>query len=114
MTVPHFALAVLVTLVWGLNVVVTKWGVDMMPPVFFAGMRFFIVAILLVPFLKPVKGQMRRVVAIGLTSGALHFGLILVGYSLTAHAAPVAVAIQFNIPFMVLLAVIFLGEKVGP
>ncbi|MGE0665909.1 MAG: DMT family transporter [Sphingomonadales bacterium] len=113
MTLPHFGLAVLVTVLWGFNVVVTKWGVDMMPPVFFAGMRFFIVAVLLTPFLKPVKGQMPRVVAIGLTTGALHFGLILVGYSLTAHAAPVAVAIQFNIPFMVLLAVIFLGEKIG-
>ena len=114
MSLRHFCLAVLVTLLWGFNVVVTKWGVDMMPPVFFAGMRFFCVALLLVPFLKPVQGQMRRVIGIGLTTGALHFGLILVGYSLTAHAAPVAVAIQFNIPFMVLLAVIFLGEKVGP
>ena len=114
MTLRHFALAVLVTVIWGFNVVVTKWGVGMMPPVFFAGLRFFVVAILLAPFLKPVPGQMKRVVAIGLTSGALHFGLILVGYSLTDHAAPIAVALQFNIPFMVLLAVIFLGEKVGP
>jgi O-acetylserine/cysteine efflux transporter len=114
MSLRHFALAVLVTVIWGLNVVVTKWGVGMMPPVFFAGLRFFAVAILLAPFLKPVPGQMWRIVAIGLTSGALHFGLILVGYSLTEHAAPIAVALQFNIPFMVLLAVIFLGEKVGP
>jgi len=113
-TLPHFGLAVLVTVLWGFNVVVTKWGVDILPPVFFAGLRFFCVAILLAPFLKPVKGQMRRVVAIGMTTGALHFGLILVGYSLTEHAAPVAVAIQFNIPFMVLLAVVFLGERVGP
>ena len=68
MTLPHFGLAVLVTVLWGFNVVVTKWGVDMMPPVFFAGMRFFVVAVLLAPFLKPVKGQMRRVVGIGLTA----------------------------------------------
>jgi O-acetylserine/cysteine efflux transporter len=114
MSLPHFLLATMVTLVWGLNVVVTKWGVDLIPPVFFAGLRFLLVAMLLVPWLRPVPGQMRRVVWIGLTSGALHFGLILVGYSLTAHAAPVAVALQVNIPFMVLLAVIFLGEKVGP
>jgi O-acetylserine/cysteine efflux transporter len=113
-TLRDFALAVLVTVLWGLNVVVTKWGVGMMPPVAFAGLRFLTVAVLLAPYLRPVDGQMPRMIAIGLTSGALHFGLILVGYSLTAHAAPVAVAIQFNIPFMVLLAVVFLGEKVGP
>ncbi|MEN3951455.1 DMT family transporter [Iodidimonas sp. SYSU 1G8] len=114
MTLPHFMLAVLVTLVWGFNVMVTKWGVDVIPPVFFAGLRFFVVALLLSPWLKPIKGQMWRMVWIGLTSGALHFGLILVGYSLTDHVAPVAVALQINIPFMVLLAVLFLGERVGP
>ncbi|MBI1181130.1 MAG: EamA family transporter [Alphaproteobacteria bacterium] len=113
MSLRHLLLALVVTLIWGFNVVVTKWGVDAIPPVFFAGLRFLVVAVLLAPWLRPVRGQMGRVVAIGLTSGALHFGLILVGYSLTAHVAPVAVAIQVNIPFMVLLAVLFLGETVG-
>jgi O-acetylserine/cysteine efflux transporter len=113
MTLPHFALAVLVTVIWGLNVVVTKWGVDLIPPIFFAGLRFLSVAVVLAPWLRPIPGQMRRLTWIGLTAGAIHFGLILVGYSLTEHVAPVAVAIQVNIPFMVLLAVLFLGERIG-
>jgi O-acetylserine/cysteine efflux transporter len=113
MTPLHLLLALIVTLLWGFNFIVTKQGVDVMPPVLFAGLRFLTVAVLLLPWLKPIRGQMGRLVWIALTAGALHFGLILLGFSLTSNVGSVAIAVQINIPFMVLLAVIFLGEHIG-
>ncbi|MFN3232837.1 MAG: DMT family transporter [Alphaproteobacteria bacterium] len=113
MALSHVFLALLVSLLWGLNFVVTKAGLSELPPVYLAMLRFALVAILLAPWLKPMKGQMVRLVWIGLTAGALHFGLIFLGFSMTEHVGPVAVAVQINIPFMVLLAVVFLGERIG-
>ena len=56
---------------------------------------------------------MKRIVWIALTSGAFHFGFIFVGFSMTDNIGPVAVAVQINVPFMLLLAVVFLNEKIG-
>ncbi|TDI58708.1 MAG: DMT family transporter [Alphaproteobacteria bacterium] len=109
----HLGLALLVTLLWGYNFVVTKVGVTELPPIFFAAYRYALVAVMLLPWLKPLKGQMKRIVWIALTSGAFHFGLIFVGFSMTDSIGPVAVAVQINVPFMLLLAVVFLGEKIG-
>ena len=109
----HLGLALLVTLLWGYNFVVTKVGVTELPPIFFAAYRYALVAVMLLPWLKLLKGQMKRIVWIALTSGAFHFGLIFVGFSMTDSIGPVAVAVQINVPFMLLLAVVFLGEKIG-
>jgi O-acetylserine/cysteine efflux transporter len=68
----------------------------------------------LLPWLKPLEGQMKRIVWIALTSGAFHFGLVFVGFAMTDNIGPVAVALQINVPFMLLFAVLFLGEKIGP
>jgi len=109
----HILLAVLITSVWGLNFFISKLGVNHVPPIFFGAYRYILVFVLLLPWLRPLKGQMGRVIAIAMTSGALHFGFILLGFKLTEHVAPVAIAVQVNIPFMVLLAIVFLGERIG-
>ena len=114
MSLKHLALAILISLLWGYNFIVVKVGVDHMPPVFLALARYALVAVVLIPWLKPLKGQMVRVVWIALTSGAIHFGFIFFGYSMTDHVGPVAVAVQINVPFMLLLAVIFLERKSVP
>jgi O-acetylserine/cysteine efflux transporter len=113
MSPKHLGLALLVTLLWGYNFVVTKIGVTALPPVFFAAYRYGLVAIMLLPWLKPLEGQMKQIVWIALTSGAFHFGFIFVGFSMTDNIGPVAVAVQINVPFMLLLAVVFLNEKIG-
>jgi len=109
----HLLLAGLIASVWGFNFYISKLGVNHVPPIFFGAYRYILVFVLLLPWLKPLKGQMGRVAAIALTSGALHFGFILLGFQMTEHVGPVAIALQVNIPFMVLLAILLLGEKVG-
>jgi O-acetylserine/cysteine efflux transporter len=109
----HILMAFGVTLLWGYNFVVSKIGVDHLPPVFLAFYRYALAGLILLPWLKPLEGQMKRVIWIALTSGAFHFGLVFVGFAMTDNIGPVAVALQINVPFMLLLAVLFLGEKIG-
>jgi O-acetylserine/cysteine efflux transporter len=86
----HILMAFGVTLLWGYNFVVSKIGVDHLPPVFLAFYRYALAGLILLPWLKPLEGQMKRVIWIALTSGAFHFGLVFVGFAMTDNIGPVA------------------------
>ena len=109
-----FALLFFVCLVWGLNLVVTRYvvGIEGVPPIFFAGIRFFGIALVLVPFLRPLPDNLPIMFAIAMCIGAAHFGLLFIGLA-TADASAVAVVGQLGVPFSTLLSMVFLGERVG-
>ena len=107
----HLALMLLICIIWGFNFVAAKVGVREIPPLLFTALRFSILAIALLPFLKPARGRMRDVVIIALFNGALHFGLMFSGIAMTA-ASVVAVVAQLNVPFATMLSIFFLGEVV--
>ncbi|MEM1261109.1 MAG: DMT family transporter [Pseudomonadota bacterium] len=113
MPLPHIAVIALVNLVWGTNIVFSKIALDEFPPLLFAALRFLLLALLLIPVLKPVKGEMRTIVLAGLSMGALHFTFIYVGLMRAEDIAGIAVATQLFVPFATLLSVIFLGERIG-
>ena len=107
----HLALMLLICVIWGFNFVAAKVGVREIPPLLFTALRFSILAIALLPFLKPARGRMRDVVVIALFNGAIHFGLMFIGIAMTA-ASVVAVVAQLNVPFATMLSIFFLGEVV--
>ncbi|MEM7767349.1 MAG: DMT family transporter [Pseudomonadota bacterium] len=109
-----FSLLFLVCLVWGLNIVVTRWVVaDMaVPPLFFAAVRFFGIALVLVPFLRPMPREIGTLFLISICIGAVHFALLFMGLA-NAEASAVAVVGQLGVPFSTLLSMMFLGETVG-
>jgi len=112
MAPPHLALAVLINAVWGLNFVAGKVAVSSFPAIFATGLRFVIVAALLVPFLRLVPGQMRTIVLIGIFAGAIHFGMFFIGFDLASNVSVLAVVGQLNLPFATLIAVLFMGERI--
>jgi len=99
--------------VWGGSFVVSKMAVNEMPPLLFMGLRFVIVSVVLIPFLRWIPGQMRYVAAISFFTGALHFGLMIQGLAMADDVAPVAIMIQLGAPFATLLSVIILHERLG-
>lgn len=109
----HLALAALLCLVWGLNVVAAKVGVTYVPPVFFTAMRFTGVLVLLAPWLKPVGGQWRVLVPAVFFMGALHFALIFTGVRYS-DASTMAIVNQLYVPIAAVLAMVWLGERVPP
>ena len=112
MTVPHFLFLLLICLVWGFTFVAGKAGVTEFPPVFFTGLRYVLLALVLLPFLRWVKGAMRQIFLISLAMGSMHFALFYMGMAASDNVSAVAVVVQMGVPFSTLLSIVMLGETV--
>ena len=106
-----FALLALVCFVWGVNLPLTKWVVEDVPPIFAAALRFIGIAIVLAPFLRPVPRQLGLVLLVSLCVGGVHFALLFLGLA-NAPASAAAIVGQLGLPFSTILSVIFLQEVV--
>ncbi|MCH9025981.1 MAG: DMT family transporter [Proteobacteria bacterium] len=112
MAAKDLLLILLINLIWGLNVVVAKYGVGQIPPILFTFLRFAIVAIVLLPVLKIHRGQMPAVIFVAVATGGIHFALTYTGLAMAADVSSVAIAMQLGIPFATVLSMLFLGEKI--
>lgn len=111
MSPTQIACAVLVPLFWGVQFVVIKVGLTAFPPLFFVGLRFAAIAVILLPFVGwPSRRELGPMIAISVFFGGLNFALFFVGLG-QGLASVSAVANQLSTPFTVLLAWPFLGER---
>lgn len=108
----HLAALLAITLIWGLNLVISKIGLTHAPPMLFTTLRFALLALLLWPFLRIVPGRMSAMVVAALLSGALNFSLLFAGLSIAQNVSAVAIASQLGVPFTTLMSVALLGETV--
>jgi O-acetylserine/cysteine efflux transporter len=107
----QIACAVLVPLLWGYQFVAIKVGVVEFPPLFFLGLRFLAIALLLIPFVRrPTRQEFGPIAVISVFLGGLNFGLFYVGMRLGSGSMS-AVAYQLTTPFTVLLAWPLLAER---
>jgi len=106
-----FALLAVVSL-WGLNFVVFKIGVQVLPPLFLVGVRFVLSAVVLLPFVVFPKNRLLDIFYLSVVMGVVHFGLIVIGLT-RVDAAIVAVVIQLGVPFSVLFGWLFFGDTFG-
>ncbi|RXZ65413.1 DMT family transporter [Pelagerythrobacter rhizovicinus] len=113
MPLRDFLILVGVCLVWALNVVVSKFAVGPfeIPPVFFAGIRSALVAIVLLPWLRPLPAPLGRTVLVALLLGGASFALLFIGLR-TATASSAAIVSLASAPAAVLFAIALLGERV--
>ncbi len=114
MGIKDFSLLFIVCFVWGLNIVITRWVVfdAAVPPIFFAAIRFLGVAMLLVPFLRPIPEDLKTLFLISFFIGAGHFALLFVGLA-NAEASAASIVSQLGVPFSTLMSMAFLGETIG-
>lgn len=111
MSAIEIACAVLVPLLWGYQFVAIKVGVMQFPPLFFLGLRFLAMALLLTPFVRrPTRRELGTIALISVFLGGLNFGLFYVGMGLGSGSLS-AVAYQLNTPFTILLAWLLLAER---
>jgi O-acetylserine/cysteine efflux transporter len=101
-----------INLIWGLNLIFSKIGVGQFPPILFTALRFGSIALLLLPFLRIHRGQMRTLALAALFTGPAAFALLFVGVYLVKDASMVAIASQMGVPFSTLLSVWLLGETI--
>jgi O-acetylserine/cysteine efflux transporter len=110
----HFLLLLLICVAWGGNFLTSALALRELPPFLFTALRLGLVALLLLPFLRlPRPEQWPRLIAVALLNGALHFGLSFWALQLAGNLASPAIVMQSYIPMATLLAVLFLGERIG-
>lgn len=106
------AFLIAINLIWGANLIASKVGVGQFPPIFFTALRFGSVALLLVPFLRVQRGQMRDLLIAAALTGPVTFALLFSGMYLVKDASMVAIASQMSVPFSTLLSMWLLGETI--
>jgi drug/metabolite transporter (DMT)-like permease len=113
MALRDFALLVFVCGVWASSNILSKIVVSDMnvPPLFYAALRFALVAFLVSPWLLPMPRPRWRLIAVALFMGAGGFALLFVGLK-TSTPSAAAVVSQAGAPCTTLLSMALLGERV--
>ncbi|MEM9106826.1 MAG: EamA family transporter [Pseudomonadota bacterium] len=101
-----------VALVWGMGIVFAKGAIADFPPILLMALRFAVTALALVWFVKPPLGQMGPFFVIALISAAIQYSLTFTGLT-GIDASIAALVVQLEVPFLVILGALFLGEKTG-
>ena len=103
----------LVCFVWAAHTVVSKIVVSDLeiPPLFYAAIRFGIVAALAIPWLLPAPRPRWRILLVGFLMGGGGFALFFLGIR-TASPSTAAVVSQLGLPMTTLLSVFMLGERI--
>lgn len=113
MSFRDFGLLVLVCLLWASNNIVSKYVVSYLeaPPLFYAAVRFAVVALAVFPWLFPMPRPAWRLLTVCLLMGGGNFALLFIGLK-TATPSAAAVVSQVGVPITTLLSVLMLGEKI--
>ncbi|WP_448658922.1 DMT family transporter [Sphingomonas sp. CJ99] len=108
------ALMLVINLFWAGNIIISKYIVATLgvPPFWAAGIRGFIIAVALSPWLFPLPRPFGRILFIALAMSGGSFGLSMVGL-MTAAPSAVAIVSLLGAPLTVLLAILMLDEQVG-
>lgn len=105
-------LALCVVLVWGVNFVVIKLGLDGMPPLLLGGLRFCLVAFPAILFIKPPKIPVRQLLLYGLMISFGQFAFLFCALKFGMPAGLASIILQSQAFFTVLLGAILMKEKV--
>ena len=99
-----------VPLLWGLGFVFAKAAIGHFPPILLMAFRFLLTAAVLVWFVRPPWEWLPRIFLIAIVSAAIQYSLTFTG--LAGLDASIAVlVVQLEVPILVLLGVLFLGER---
>ena len=108
----HLAFALLINLIWAGNIVPIKLAVETAGPLTAVMLRYVVVLIACLPWLRWLPGKMRWVLLTGLVAGALAMGLGGLSFALADNISALAIAGQLGVPFSLILAVIIYKERI--
>lgn len=108
------ALALLVVTIWGANFTVIRLGLDGVPPLLLASLRFFLAALPAIFFIRPPRVAFVYWLGYGLTVGVGQFGCLFYSIHLGMPAGVASVVLQAQIFFTLIFAAGLLQEKIYP
>ncbi len=104
--------ALVVVIAWGLNFVVIKQGLSEIPPLLLGALRFSLVAFPAVVFIRRPDLPWRIIVLYGLTISLGQFVFLFTAMYVGMPAGLASLVLQAQAFFTVLMAALFLREKV--
>ena len=111
MSLKHSLLALLVVVIWGANFVVIDAGQEDVPPLLFLALRFLVVCLPAIFFLKPPPIGWRNIIAIGATLSLAQFALLYFALALGMPPGLASLLLQTQVIFSILVAALALGER---
>jgi O-acetylserine/cysteine efflux transporter len=119
LSLPHLLLALAVMFVWGTNFVAIRVGLDTLPPLLFAALRFSFVLLPMVFFLPRPRNQagpvpFSNLAAYGLALGVGQFGLLFIAMKASISPALASLVVQVQVFFTIGLSVARSGERLKP
>lgn len=111
MNARHRALAVLVAVIWGVNFVAIDFGLRDVPPLVLTALRFTACALPLVFLVPRPTSGLRYVLGYGIVLGVVKFGLLFTAMANGMPAGLASLVLQSQALFSILLATVFLGER---
>ncbi|MEO8630208.1 MAG: EamA family transporter [Betaproteobacteria bacterium] len=100
-----------VVVIWGLNFVVMKFGLQGLSPMMLGAFRFAVASLPFMAFVRPPQLPWRFVVSYGLAQGLGQFGLLFLALQLGMTAGMASVVMQTQAFFTLILASQFLQER---
>ncbi|MFL9815095.1 EamA family transporter [Stutzerimonas sp. VN223-3] len=104
-------LALVVIIVWGMNFVVIKIGLDDIPPMLLGSLRFLLAAFPAVLFIKRPQLPLRWLLAYGATISLGQFAFLFSAMKVGMPAGLASLVLQSQAFFTLFFAALFLGER---
>lgn len=104
-------LALLVVVIWGINFVAIKMGLQNMPPLLLAGLRFLLVAVPAMIFIPRPKIPLSLLLGYGLTISFGQFAFLFSAIKFGMPAGLASLVLQAQAFFTIILGALAFGER---
>ncbi|RBO84239.1 O-acetylserine/cysteine efflux transporter [Nocardia puris] len=107
-------LGLTVVLLWGLNFLAIRYGLDHFPPLFFAALRFAVLAVPVLLFVPRPRVPARWLLLYGTGFGVLQFAFLFTAMREGMPTGLASLVLQSSAPFTVALGALLLRERLRP
>lgn len=101
-----------VAVLWGLNFLAIRVGLDHFPPFFFAGFRFLVIAVPVVLFVRRPNVPLKWLLLYGFGFGFLQFAFLFAAMNAGMPTGLASLVLQSSAPFTIVLGALLLRENV--
>ena len=110
MPIRDLLLAISVPCLWGIGFVITKPGMEQLPPMLINGLRWSVTGLVLVWWFPIPKKYLKELLILSFIGCTLQYSLTFSGLNII-DASSAVLFVQFEVPFGVLIAFLWLKEK---
>ncbi|WP_446223966.1 EamA family transporter [Nocardia sp. IBHARD005] len=107
-------LGLTVVVLWGLNFLAIRIGLDHFPPFFFVALRFAVIAIPVLIFIPRPAVRTRWLLLYGTGFGTLQFAFLFTAMRTGMPTGLASLVLQSSAPFTVVLGAVLLRERLRP